>query len=411
MRGSARGHSLLLVFSSPIISGAPLGNDVHGSRAFVKLNSSPQTLLMGVDCIMPLVTIPLEIVEYIIQIIVAKYPIGSLGAPRNLRSLSLTCHSIRHLVLRAYLRDLAILTQWQWEGMLRLSSSIKARYSVYYQDGGLCWTKTLTIPSTCIALLNAHALSSLARLLQLTVDFTDEGLSTQHTRLKLIASNLASRSLTATHDQLTALTLTSMPRIDTSMLHLISRCFPLLVDLYISCTERLEDAWWCFEDSAGCTIHSPIPYVYADETHLATAFSHALKPLTNLSYLHLGIYLSDEDLLNAHSDEYHLSTGDEDPYGAVSGIAVCPYCLRYAERVRQREIRSSMLFAQNLKALRCVGWSSLFDNSIARSSATSPPSATCAERHTARPTIDRLSTVVWLDRVDDGRIQTCVHAQ
>lgn len=129
--------------------------------------------------------------------------------------------------------------------------------------------RTLTLPSTCIAPSNAHALSSLTRLHQLTVDFTDEGLSTQHTRLKLIASNVACRSFAATHDQLTALTLTSMPRIDTSMLHLISRCFPLLVDLYISCTERLEDAWWCFEDSVGCTIHSPIPYVYADETHLA----------------------------------------------------------------------------------------------------------------------------------------------
>lgn len=131
----------LLVFSSPTISKASLGNDVHGSCASVKPNSSPQTLLTGSDCIMSLVAIPLEIVEYIIQIIAAKYPIGSLAVPRNLRSLSLTCHSIRHLVLRAYLRDLAILTQWQWEGMLRLSSSIEARYSVYYKDGGLCWTK------------------------------------------------------------------------------------------------------------------------------------------------------------------------------------------------------------------------------------------------------------------------------
>lgn len=131
----------LLVFPSPTISGAPIGNDVHDSRAPVKLKSSPQTLLKGVDCKMPLVAIPLEIVEYIIQIIVAKYPVGSLAVPRNLRSLSLTCHSIRHLVLRAYLRDLAILTQWQWEGMLRLSSSIEARYSVYYHDGGVCWTK------------------------------------------------------------------------------------------------------------------------------------------------------------------------------------------------------------------------------------------------------------------------------
>ncbi|KAL1696692.1 hypothetical protein GGG16DRAFT_42835, partial [Schizophyllum commune] len=391
--------------------GARLGNDVHGSRASVKYNSSSNPLLMGVDCSMPLVAVPLEIVEYIIQIIVAKYPVGSLGVARHLRSLSLTCHPIRHLVLRSYLRDLAILTRWQWEGIMRLSSSIEARYSVFYQEGGLCWTRTLTLASTCIAPTNAHALSSLTRLHQLTVDFTDEGLSTQHTRLRLIATNLASRSLAATHDRLTALTLTSMPRIDTSMLHLISRCFPMLVDLYISCTERLEDAWWCFEDSAGCTIHSPIPYVYADETHLATAFSNALKPLTNLSYLHLGIYLSDEDLLNAHSDEYHLSTGDEDPYGAVSGIAVCPYCLKYAERVRQREIRASTIFAQSLKALRCVGWSSLFDNSIARSTASSAHNATCAERHTARPTIDRLSSVVWFDRVEDGRIQVCVHSQ
>ena len=107
----------------------------------MKYNSSPYPLLKGVDCSMPLVAVPLEIVEYIIQIIVAKYPVGSLGVARHLRSLSLTCHSIRHLVLRSNLRDLAILTRWQWDGILRLSSSIEARYSVYYQEGGLCWTR------------------------------------------------------------------------------------------------------------------------------------------------------------------------------------------------------------------------------------------------------------------------------
>ncbi|KAL1742120.1 hypothetical protein HDZ31DRAFT_43950 [Schizophyllum fasciatum] len=359
----------------------------------------------------PIVAIPLEIVNYVIKIVLARHRVGSPKVFRELSALSLACHSLRHLVLRAYLRDVVISTRRQWEGHSHLAFSIENRYLPCYLEGGLSWTRTLSLPSTCIARSNAPILMHLTRLRQLSLDFAQDGLSTQHTRLQLIVNNLTLRMPSATCDQLTALTLTSLPRIDVSMLRLVARHFPLLADLYLSCTERLEDTWWSFEDSASCTLHSPIPYVYADENHLATAFSIALKPLTNLISLHLGIYLSDEDFLSAHSDECHLSCGEENPYGCVSGISACPYCLPTAARTRQRELRASILFAQNLKALRCIGWSSLFRNSFAQSSPHTFNNANCTDRHPVRPTIDRLSSVFWLHRMEDGRVRACCHTQ
>lgn len=113
------------------------------------------------------------------------------------------------------------------------------------------------------------ALCLLTHLQYLSIDLAQEGLSTQHPRLKILFAFLefgASASLTS-------LTLSSLPRIDALLLQLIASSFPRLTDLYLSCTERLEFSccWTCFEDSLGCTIHSPIPDNYIDVQQLAVS--------------------------------------------------------------------------------------------------------------------------------------------
>lgn len=94
-----------------------------------------------------------------------------------------------------------------------------------------------------------------------------EGLSTQHAIAKGICQPLGTSSY------LTSLTLNSLPRIDTPLLVLLAKTFPSLVNLYLSCTERLEErcCWTCFEDSYGITEHSPIPDMFSDAKDLAVS--------------------------------------------------------------------------------------------------------------------------------------------
>lgn len=104
-------------------------------------------------------------------------------------------------------------------------------------------------------------LAALTHLEKLVVDFATEGLTTQKLALKLIAQ--ASRKLTN-------LTLTSLPRIDIPLLRLIADTFPCLVDLHLSCTERLDfHCWNCYEESLGCTTHSPVPGMFYDTRDMA----------------------------------------------------------------------------------------------------------------------------------------------
>ncbi|TCD71781.1 hypothetical protein EIP91_003124 [Steccherinum ochraceum] len=123
---------------------------------------------------------------------------------------------------------------------------------------------------------------------------SSEGLSTQRTFVKYLVKNLPSRLL--------HLKLSYLPRIDSVLLSTISAKLCKLKTLELNCTERLVDdcCWDCCEDASTCTIHSPIPDVYADVEDLSLAYATALTPLTQLEHLHLGIYLSELDIFYYH---------------------------------------------------------------------------------------------------------------
>jgi hypothetical protein len=91
------------------------------------------------------------------------------------------------------------------------------------------------------------------------------------------------------------------------------------------------------------------------------AFAGALTPLTFLTHLHLGIFLSDDQLLYAHIAH---SLGDEENMGMVDGSGRCSTCFESAvQDVRIRELEASIIMAQKLKAIKSIGWSSFFTGS------------------------------------------------
>lgn len=234
---------------------------------------------------------------------------------------------------------------------------------------------------------------------------------------------------------LTSLALTGLWRIDVFLLSVITRGFPGLVSLHLSCSEHLDVSccWACFEDSSSAVVHSPVPnhfptvasltvrssarYPLIVETLLQSEFTKALKPLTKLTHLHLGIFLSDEDMLENHIDHYdspgaysrvlrtaltqnrnlaHTGTtlsqsespsnvhlehvsyreDEDDPDDSKTaaittfdevppfphGPELCPICsiTVSAPDVRTRELEASLVLAQKLKSLKTISWSSFF---------------------------------------------------
>jgi hypothetical protein len=87
-------------------------------------------------------------------------------------------------------------------------------------------------------------------------------------------------------------------------------------------------------------------------------FANALSPLIYLTHLHLGIFLSDDQLLYSHIAH---SLGDEENGGIVDGSGRCSTCFQSAvEDVRMREVEASVAIALQLKSVKSVGWSSFF---------------------------------------------------
>jgi hypothetical protein len=102
-------------------------------------------------------------------------------------------------------------------------------------------------------------------------------------------------------------------------------------------------------------------------------FASALKSLVYLTHLHLGIFLSDDQLLYSHIAH---SLGDEENGGMVDGSGRCSACFALAvEDVRMREVAASAAIALQLKSIRRIGWSSFF---------TDPPKDESEERDDAK---------------------------
>ncbi|KIK93697.1 hypothetical protein PAXRUDRAFT_46115, partial [Paxillus rubicundulus Ve08.2h10] len=240
--------------------------------------------------------LPLELVEYIFELFFQRH-----SSFRSIAPFSNANSQFRNVALRRYMTSLRIDSARQLVSLERIHVSMLSR-SEPCGSVGFDWTKSLTGKSGTLASApwKPNLLGSL-RILH--VSFAADGRSTQKQRLKQIFSIPLMNSPMS---HLTALALTNLWRIDIALLGIVSMAFPALGSLHLSCSEHLDVSccWACFEESSSAVIHSPIPNHFPTVSKLATDFAKALKPLTNLTDLHLGIFLSDEEMLENHLEHY-----------------------------------------------------------------------------------------------------------
>jgi hypothetical protein len=126
-------------------------------------------------------------------------------------------------------------------------------------------SRSMSVPSIALTPFPT-ALTDLTLLRSLSIDFSHDGLVTQHPVILRLFAHINST-------QLTSLTLTALPRIDVPLLKLIALKIPKLKKLMLSSTERLDCACCddCFNESASRVIHSPIPDMFADVGRLAVS--------------------------------------------------------------------------------------------------------------------------------------------
>lgn len=82
-----------------------------------------------------------------------------------------------------------------------------------------------------------------------------------------------------------------------------------------------------------------------------------MSPLRRLKHLHLGIFLSDEQLLTDHND--HIV--DDEPVFLPRG---CDFCTDEETQVLSREMNAAVVLADALPQLESVAWSSFFVTAI-----------------------------------------------
>ncbi|KAJ7606141.1 hypothetical protein DFH06DRAFT_1015216 [Mycena polygramma] len=302
-------------------------------------------------------TLPAELLDLIVEFALQPPHSADTTSPSLFTAIApftLACSQFRSLALRRFFRHVIFSETEYGKGNSQWNRFFQLLDALHQKTGGECftWVRSLRASSkTLMGRFHSARLAALTHLEELSVDLATEGFVTQKPFLQIINN--------ASH-QLTMLTLTSLPCIDLPLLRLIAD-FPFLVDLYLSCTERLEfHCWSCFEESLGRTTHSPIPCMFSDSRSMAIVFAKILKPLTCLVHLHLGIYLSDEMLLQYHVD--HAEPVERDPFGPE----LCLLCDAAASDVQLRELAAGLELAQSLKALRTVGFSSVAPGNYAR---------------------------------------------
>ncbi|KAK0203095.1 hypothetical protein DFS33DRAFT_1240911, partial [Desarmillaria ectypa] len=303
---------------------------------------------------LPSPRLPTEILDEIIQfaLVFASNDVEYPGFT-FIRSFTLASSCFRKIAFRHYLSSLTLDTLSQLDSTFRLLLSLEKEPIA----GAFSWIRTVHAPSGILsAQPYASQLCFLTNINELSINCNHEGFSTYQQRFKLICTNLTSCSPVMS---LTTLTLTALPRIETNLLQRIAQSFPSIVNLYLSCTERLNfsHCWYCLEDSLTCTMHSPVPERFLEVQDLATAFANALKPLKNLTHLHLGVFLSHEDLVYSHMQHAPRYLGHPE---IVSAPNECDICADHAKDVRMDELAASLIIAQKIRALQTICWSSFF---------------------------------------------------
>lgn len=138
------------------------------------------------------------------------------------------------------------------------------------------------------------------------------------------------------------------------------------------------------------------------------AFADALKPLVHLKSLHLGVFLSNEQLVYTHIDrciaeQEHIKT-------QCVGGKRCTVCAQaFGKSVRTRELEASLALAQGLKALQSISWASFscgrsHTTKIEEIEDTAKEDMGMTEEGNAEDADASMRDVIWVLR-DNGRIR------
>ncbi|KAG1793088.1 uncharacterized protein HD556DRAFT_1375396 [Suillus plorans] len=359
--------------------------------------------------------LPIEVVDYIASFLFDSCPSGCFF---HVHSFSLVCSQFRHVALRHYFSSIRVASAKQLAAYTNFHFSLVSR-NAPGDSVGLDYVKTLIAPSHALEAASWNP-SLYRNLKHLMISFSLDGRQSQTTRLKRIFSPPAIPQLVPWFPpQLTSLTMTKLWRIDVPLLKTVASAFPSVKILHLSCSEQLDVSccWTCFEESSTAVVHSPIPNYFNDITKLTDNFADSLEPLTQLTDLHLGIFLSDEEMVEKHIEHYdtplefdHMHriaftskaasppTGNvlsqletETTTGLISysvdqddkkeeshsgtctedlpfphGPELCRTCKLFgsASKVRTRELEASLALARKIKTLRTISWSSFFTSQV-----------------------------------------------
>ncbi|KNZ77414.1 hypothetical protein J132_05521 [Termitomyces sp. J132] len=338
--------------------------------------------------------VPAELLDRIVEFFIAQ-----LTSERNtqrfasIAPLTLTSRTIRQLTLRRFFHDLRLMSREEWSTIFKILNSFGVNPEMRCEVGSFTWVKNLYTPSK-VLFDKSIRLHWLSHLRSLSIDLTQEGLSTQHPAIVNIFSSLAPYRL---------------------LLGLIAKTFPCLVVLYLSCTERIDFSccWACFEDSLGCTLHSPIPDDYLDVKKMANAFATALKPLEHLEHLHLGLFLSNDSLLSSHIS--HIMEGDtSQPQPLLRDWSECRRCFDGAAAdIRRRELEASIVVGHKLKSLKTIGWSSLVAGDVGQVSVeqfinSDDTTEDAAEQSQDEDSGDERAAKIKVDEMEDQDMKTTI---
>ncbi|KAG1738845.1 uncharacterized protein EDB91DRAFT_1054364 [Suillus paluster] len=330
--------------------------------------------------------LPIEVIDYIAFFLFDSCPSGCFS---HIHSFSLVCSQFRHVALRHYFSFIRVASAKQLAAYTNIHFSLTSRNT------------------PC---------DSIGFDFDLIISFSSDGRQSQTTRLKRIFSPPEIPLTPWFPPQLTSLTLTKLWRIDVPLLKTVASAFPSVRILHLSCSEQLDVSccWPCFEESSTAVVHSPIPNYFHDITKMTDDFADSLEPLTQLADLHLGVFLSDEEMVEKHLEHYDtpltfdhtLRTAfsptkvaspptattlsqsetetptrfisysvdqDSDKEDSHSGACtedlpfphgpeLCRTCklVGSPSKVRTRELEASLALARKIKTLQTVGWSSFF---------------------------------------------------
>ncbi|KAJ7574385.1 hypothetical protein C8J56DRAFT_872350 [Mycena floridula] len=312
---------------------------------------------------LPSPRLPNEILARIITLALSTsesdFP-SSKGLYYSIYSFSVASRGFRQIALRQYFTIVRVSEPHQWQAVVHMlkQTNLGSKKGDLY-----CFSNVqmLSATSRSVQSNTMIALQYFTHIQELSIDCRTEGLSSQQQALRNIFQNLVTRRDPSL--QMTTLTLVSLPRIDVPLLRLIASTFPHLINLVLSSTERLDFGHCaaCYEESLSVIIHSPIPDTYLEVSDLCNAFATALKPLSKLKDLHLGVFLSEEDLANDHIAHILSDYENSDDEISVFGPDGCRVCRVESEQVRNRELEASLLLAKRLRSLDSIGWSTFFN--------------------------------------------------